>query len=53
MSIQRRFWLAALAGVTLAGITGDHPAAAARRARDVEITILTTTSNRGEIDPCG
>jgi len=53
MSIQCRIWLVTLAGVMLAGIIGDHPAGAARRAKDVEITILTTTSNRGEIEPCG
>jgi hypothetical protein len=53
MSIQRRIWLVTLACLTIAGIIGGHPAGAARRAKDVEITILTTTSNRGEIEPCG
>ena len=26
---------------------------AAKRAKDLELTILTSTSNRGEVDPCG
>lgn len=28
-------------------------AEAAKRAKDLELTILTSTSNRGEVDPCG
>jgi hypothetical protein len=53
MSIQRKVWLAILAGATLAGSYASHPAGAARRTKDVELTLLTTTSNRGEIEPCG
>jgi hypothetical protein len=28
-------------------------AGASRRSADVELLILSTTSNRGEVDPCG
>ena len=26
---------------------------AAKRTKDLELTILSSTSNRGEVDPCG
>jgi hypothetical protein len=42
---------ATLAGAALAGFLGA--AGAAPRAKDVELTVLTSTSNRGEIEPCG
>ncbi len=28
-------------------------AEAAKRTKDLELTILSSTSNRGEVDPCG
>jgi hypothetical protein len=34
------------------GLAGGS-AEAARRAADRELLILSTTSNRGEVDPCG
>jgi hypothetical protein len=33
----------------VAGASSD----AARASEDLELTILSTTSNRGEVDPCG
>ncbi len=32
-----------------AGVSAE----AAKRIKDLELTILSTTSNRGEVDPCG
>jgi len=52
MFIHRSSWLAAIfAGATMAGFLGA--AGAAQRAKDVEVTLLSSTSNRGEIEPCG
>jgi hypothetical protein len=43
------FGFTALLILGVAGASSD----AARRAEDIELTILSTTSNRGEVDPCG
>ena len=42
---------AILAGVTLAAFLGS--ADAGPRGQDAELTLLSSTSNRGEIEPCG
>jgi hypothetical protein len=47
----RRFGSLALALLRLGA--GLVSAEGAKRAKDLELTILSSTSNRGEVDPCG
>jgi hypothetical protein len=52
MSSHRIGWVAAVfAGTALAAFLGS--AGAGQRAQDAELTLLSSTSNRGEIEPCG
>jgi hypothetical protein len=54
MSIHRTRRLAGiLGGAILLSFLGVAGAGAGPRAKDVELTLLSSTSNRGEIEPCG
>lgn len=53
MSSHRTRRIAAVwAGATLAALLGTA-ADAGPRSGDAELTLLSSTSNRGEIEPCG
>ncbi len=43
-------WLSAIALVASLGMQGD---ARAERSEEVELLIISSASNRGEVDPCG
>ena len=53
MSNHRTRYLAGVAGAVLLSFIAAAGAQAGPRAKDVELTLLSSTSNRGEIEPCG